>query len=269
MLAEKIIDFPLNGSNNSAHSNSEKPNNLGNSSEVQPFRTKEEIQKVFDNINTKIKESEYSETKKYIWERNKLLVFLGMNIGLRGSDLCKLRWCDILNNDGSIVDKTKVRPQKTTKKTSTKRKIGNTIDITPSYTGKYVDIFLNSNVKTVIKEYLNKYPYDSIEDYIFLSRKGNNKPLCRKSLARIVKEVSTDIEGNFGSHSLRKTFGYQRYNNCDDKKRALVYLQKLFGHTSTDVTLRYIGILDEDLQEFTEDITIGYDVLDSTSFDER
>lgn len=261
MLARNIIDFP---SQNSVRSNSEKPDNLGNSSEVQPFRKEEDIAKVFSYIDNKIKENEYSESKKYIWERNKLIIFLGMNIGLRGSDLCKLRWSDILNNDGSIVDKTRVRPQKTTKKTNIKRKKGNTIDVTPSYTGKYVDIFLSDNVRIVIQEYLNKYPYNNREDYIFLSRKGNNKPICRKSLARIVKEVSADIEGNYGSHSLRKTFGYHKYNNSSDKTKALVYLQKLFGHDSSTTTMRYIGILNEDLQEFVEDITIGFDIIQKT-----
>lgn len=258
MLAENIVDFPLK---NSAHSNSVKPENLGNSSEVQPFRKEEDIAKIFSYIDNKIKENEYSEAKKYIWERNKLMVFLGMNIGLRGSDLCKLRWSDILNNSGEIVDKTRVRPQKTTKETSNRRKKGNTIDITPSYTGKYVDIFLSDNVRTVIKEYLDKYPYSNREDYIFLSRKGNDKPIGRKRLANIVKEVSTGIDGNYGSHSLRKTFGYHKYNNSSDKTKALVYLQKLFGHDSTATTMRYIGILNEDLQEFVEDTTIGFDIL--------
>ena len=50
-----------------------------------------------------------------------------------------------------------------------------------------------------------------------------------------------NIEGNFGTHTLRKTFGYHFYKQFKD----IVMLQKILNHSHPSITLRYIGI-DED-----------------------
>lgn len=43
---------------------------------------------------------------------------------------------------------------------------------------------------------------------------------------------------NLGTHTLRKTFGYQFYIQYKD----VVTLQKIFNHSSPAITLRYIGV---------------------------
>lgn len=51
------------------------------------------------------------------------------------------------------------------------------------------------------------------------------------------------IEGNIGTHTLRKTFGYfyfKKYNN-------ILMLQKIFNHSTPNVTLRYIGIEEDEI----------------------
>lgn len=53
------------------------------------------------------------------------------------------------------------------------------------------------------------------------------------------------IKGKIGTHTLRKTFGchfYQQYND-------IVMLQKIFNHSTPSITLRYIGIEQEDIDE--------------------
>lgn len=55
---------------------------------------------------------------------------------------------------------------------------------------------------------------------------------------------------SIGTHTLRKTFGYHFYQKYKD----LALLQELFNHSAPSVTLRYIGInqdmIDDAMREF-------------------
>ena len=53
------------------------------------------------------------------------------------------------------------------------------------------------------------------------------------------------LKYNIGTHSLRKTFGYHHYKQFKD----IVILQKIFNHSSSDITLRYIGIDQDKIDE--------------------
>ena len=70
----------------------------------------------------------------------------------------------------------------------------------------------SSRVKTVI--YLStinvSYFNPDDEDYLFKSRKGKNKPITVSNANMLVKKWTRTINlnGNYGTHSLRKTFGY-------------------------------------------------------------
>ena len=46
------------------------------------------------------------------------------------------------------------------------------------------------------------------------------------------------LQERIGTHSMRKTFGYHHYQQFKD----VVILQKIFNHSSPQITLRYIGI---------------------------
>ena len=49
------------------------------------------------------------------------------------------------------------------------------------------------------------------------------------------------VKGNIGTHSLRKTFGYHHYKRFND----IGLLQKILNHSSSAITLCYIGITQE------------------------
>ena len=51
------------------------------------------------------------------------------------------------------------------------------------------------------------------------------------------------INGFYGTHTLRKTFGYHHYHKFKD----VALLQKIFNHYSPSITLRYIGIDQEEI----------------------
>ncbi|WP_031368501.1 tyrosine-type recombinase/integrase, partial [Clostridium botulinum] len=84
-------------------------------------------------------------------------------------------------------------------------------------------------------------------DYIFQSRKGINSPISTTQAYRILKEgaESLGIE-NFGTHSLRKSWGYWTYKAS---RYNIGLIMDTFNHSSEKITLKYIGITQEDKDE--------------------
>ena len=88
--------------------------------------------------------------------------------------------------------------------------------------------------------------------------------LCsRQSLWKIIVDASADanIEKNVGSHSLRKTWARNIYDNAEDKSEALVMLQECLRHSDSLTTLRYISIMDDEKKDMYESIELGLDLI--------
>jgi len=171
---------------------------------VQPIRDKELIQK----FKNELLKNGY---------RDYMLFVLGINTGLRISDILKLRVNDVKDRQHIIIVE-----QKTNK---TKR-------------------FLINNM---LKEDIDKY-IEGMEDkdYLFPSRKGD-KPIGRVQAYRILNNVAVKLGlVEIGTHTLRKTFGYWHYKQHKD----VAILQDIFNHSAPSVTLRYIGIT-EDIKDST------------------
>jgi len=85
------------------------------------------------------------------------------------------------------------------------------------------------------------------ERFLFSSRKGNNRPISRVQAYRIINEACriAKIKGSIGTHTLRKTFGYWAYKQGID----ITLLMRIFNHSSPAITLRYIGITQEEINE--------------------
>ena len=82
------------------------------------------------------------------------------------------------------------------------------------------------------------------------SRKGD-KPISRIQAYRILNDVAEELGvQEIGTHTLRKTFGYWHYKQNKD----VALLQEIFNHSAPSVTLRYIGInadlMDESMKNF-------------------
>ena len=217
----------------------------GQDSEVYAFKTKEEIDAMMDVLDNHINTAT-NDNQKQIAYRNKMLFVIGINIGIRGSDLRTLKWSFFFDKKDNETLKFKtfyvIQPMKQRKQK------------------KFVKLFFNDAVKNSINSYIEKYPIDNLDDYLFTSRKGD-EPIEVSSLCRIVKSTAAEagIEQNIGSHSLRKTFGFWCWHNSEDKNKALVILQQIFNHSSTQVTSRYIGILDDEIEDMFHSINLGLD----------
>lgn len=214
----------------------------GISSTVYPFNV-EEIKLLIDVFNNRIYEAT-NDNQKQIACRNKMLFLIGVNVGLRASDLMQLRWSYFYKGDMTFKESYMLQPKKTKK------------------TGKFVKIFFNQTVKKAIENYVNEYPIESLDEYLFKSRKGSN-PITERGLWKIIVDAAADagIEKNVGSHSLRKTWARNIYDNAEDKSGALVMLQECLRHSDSLTTLRYISIMDEEKKDMYESIELGLDYI--------
>lgn len=237
--AEKKVRYNKDGSVDKRH-----PNKVaGVSSEVYPFTTQEEVKAVIDVLNKRIEEAP-DENKRQIACRNKMMILVGMNLGIRASDLCGLKYSFFMNNDGTFKDFYTLQPKKTRK------------------TGKFVKLYFNQVVKKAITDYIEEYPVFDIDEYLFKSRQGNG-PIVEHTLWKIIVDVAAEagITKNVGSHTLRKTFGRFVFHEASDKNKALVILQTIFNHSSQSVTAKYIGLTDNEVSEVFNELNLGLDYI--------
>ncbi|WP_110926460.1 tyrosine-type recombinase/integrase [Bacillus massiliglaciei] len=182
---------------------------------VEPIR---EIESIND-----IKENLYNHSK-----RDYLLFVLGINTGIRVSDLLSLKIEDVWD-DGKIREFMKWEDGEEKKA-----------------------FYLNGNVKKALEEYLASISFKG-SDYLFKSKK-NDLPITRQQAYRIINQAARDvgIPGKIGTHTLRKTFGYHAYR----KGIAISILMSIYNHHSRGETLRYIGIEKNDQQAIRVDVNL-------------
>lgn len=243
-----------------------------------PIKKIEDINKVIDYLQGKEK-----------W-RDLCIFVLGINVGLRCSDLMSLKVCDVLDETGHIVDEVQLVEKKTA---NTKGRKKNYIDLNAlidhcddkeqmmsliqdqvlaaqdykanKKSPKVKKIFLNVPAKTAIKQLLEHKEFE-YDDYLFTNESsnsvtGNSVPLQVKSveriLKRIIKAVGLQDEVHASTHMLRKTFGYHFYMQNRHDPRGLKKLQKVFNHSSEATTLEYIGITGEEIQQAYRELALG------------
>lgn len=178
--------------------------------------------------------------------RDNMLWIVGINFGLRVSDLLQLRFCDIIDENYQFKTTFAVWEQKT----RNTRKVAR---------NRYITI--NQAVKEAVTLYLTNVP-SNFDDYLFRSESPNapkNKPLHSVSVERILKGIKADLglKPRMATHTLRKTFGYHQMAMSNNDPRKLLLLQKMFGHSSTAVTLRYIGITEEEIEDAYLNLNLG------------
>ena len=154
--------------------------------------------------------------------RNQLIFVALCNSGLRISDILKLNIDDVRNK--------------------------HYVEIIEKKTGKYKRFPLNDKLKKLIKKYLverDKTYSITNDEPLFVGKKHCR--LDRSQVYRFIKDACAKVglQGNFGTHSGRKSFGYHFYKKFHD----VALLQKIFNHSSPSITMRYIGIAQEELDE--------------------
>ncbi|SDZ34453.1 Phage integrase family protein [Thermoactinomyces sp. DSM 45892] len=150
--------------------------------------------------------------RKFCSERDYILFVIGINTGLRCGDLLKLKVSDVRKKKRVLVREGKTKTR--------------TIHL--------------DNI------------YDEIQDYIkgidskwlFPSCKGD-KPITTTQAYRQLQKAADMAEvDSIGTHTMRKTFGYWYYKQTKDVAK----LQMILNHSHPSITLRYIGITNEEIE---------------------
>lgn len=169
--------------------------------------------------------------------RDLLLFVVGINAALRISDLLQLRINHFLDEQGRIKRRFWIKERKR---------------------GKRQEVVINTSIREALDEYLVAYPDigDDKDNFVFFNSKAKDysQPIKRgqawKSITSICLDVS--LSGNFGTHSLRKTWGYHaRMQGVD-----LDLIMHKLNHESIAYTKRYLGITDDELQAVAQRLNL-------------
>lgn len=190
--------------------------------------------------------------------RDNMLVIVGVNFGLRVSDLCSLRFCNLITDNLAFRDNFAILEKKTRNTRKHKR-------------NRYITI--NTAVIEAVTLYLEHTKGVKLSDYLFRSESNRgasmNTPLSRKSVDRILKGIASDLGLGIkmSTHTLRKTFAYHQMVMSNNDPRKLLLLQKMFGHSTAAQTLDYIGITGEEIEAAYQELNLGgkdcYSLVDS------
>jgi integrase len=153
--------------------------------------------------------------------RDWLLFNVGINTGLRIGDILKLKVSDVKTENMNYREHLTVIEEKT---------------------GKTKKLKMNSPLKKYFDEFIkaNNLQHD---DFFFQSRKGHGHHISKVQAYRVLEEAAKGLGvQNFGTHSMRKTWGYWAYKAS---KYNIALIMEMFNHSSQSITLRYIGINQE------------------------
>lgn len=155
--------------------------------------------------------------------RNLAIFTIGINTNLRASDLLKLKVGDLRYLES-----------------------GQSFELKEKKTKKIRSITINKSVHISIHDLLATLPDATDDNYLFQSRKGSAS-LTVPTLNALVKEWASmvNLRGNYGSHSLRKTFGYihRTVFNTD-----IPTLMSMFNHSTQKQTLDYLCIQPDEIK---------------------
>ncbi|KXH82074.1 site-specific integrase [Sporosarcina sp. HYO08] len=171
--------------------------------DVQPIRSLEKIEDMKWSL------------RKWCGERDYIMFLIGINTGLRVSDLLNLKISDVKGKKRITVKEGKTDKPRT-------------IQL--------------ANIYDELNTYINTLEGT---EWLFPSRKGD-KAISRIQAYRQLNKAAdmVDITDGIGTHTMRKTFGYWHYKQFKD----VAELQMILNHSHPEITLKYIGITDEEIE---------------------
>ena len=169
--------------------------------------------------------------------RDLLLFVTGINSALRISDLLQLKANHFFDERGQINRRFWIKERKR---------------------GKRHEVVINGSIKEALDEYLAAFPniWKKGDNFVFSSSSTNDysHPIKRGQAWKLINSICHEVglSGNYGTHSLRKTWGYHaRMNGVD-----LALIMHKLNHESIAYTKRYLGITDDELEAVAQRLNL-------------
>lgn len=195
--------------------------------------------------------------------RNYAMIVVGTCTALRISDLLKLKWSDVIHLDASFSKPPeqcpkarKSKPPAIPAQTETNSRpespypdnplphlrFKTHVFVSEQKTGKQKLVALNDSAKLALREY---YAVRVQSDYIFAAKRSR-RPITRQYAWLVIRDAAAElgIDGVISCHSLRKTWGYHAWTEGNISPAVIT---EIYNHSSYEVTKRYLGIEQDDL----------------------
>lgn len=184
----------------------------GSSIKVEPIRTKTAIANIKKILADK--------------PRDLCLFTLGINTAWRANELLSIRMGQVRGTNA-----------------------GDTLELKQSKTRKYRVVTINRTVAESMQMFLAQAG-DRLEDEDYLFFNQRRDVLTVPTVTYLVKGwcAAVGLKGNYGSHTLRKTWGYWQYK----RGTPLPLLVEAFGHATQQQTLAYLSIQPQEIQDVYE-----------------
>lgn len=184
---------------------------------VQPIRSRKKISQIKNMLRG---------AERY---RDLLLFTVGINSALRISDLLTLQVRHFIDETGQFRDRFWLTEQKRSKRH---------------------EVVINDSMRQALQTFLAAYPDIRVDPshYVFFNTRTQDytQPIQRVQAWKLVSGFceAVGLRGSFGTHSLRKTWGYHaRMNGVD-----LALIMHKLNHSNPASTKRYLGITDDELE---------------------
>jgi integrase len=181
------------------------------------FPKREKLPSIYDA--EEIRQIEASvEQSGPVGKRDYAILLLASRLGLRASDICRLKFSNIDWEHNKII-------------------------LTQYKTGKPIELPLIAEIGEAIVNYLRySRPVSDIQE-VFLSARQPYRPMARYSInsaiSRIMQESGVDIcRRRFGPHSLRHSLASRLLSNGV----SLPVISESLGHNNTQSTMEYLRI---------------------------
>lgn len=187
---------------------------------ILPF-TQEEVKKLFLSIERSVVYSrkgkkDSSHRLKEYW-RNRAIMLVLLDTGIRASELCGLRFIDFISG-------TRIRVFGK----GSKERI---LPLSPSTISAITDYLENERI-----------PWNDTSDYIFVTSTG--KKLRADDLYHRISKIGKRVGIHSNPHRFRHTFAINFLRNGGD----IYSLQAMLGHSSLEMVKRYLAIARADIE---------------------
>lgn len=169
---------------------------------------------------------DYTAIRKHS-ARNRALLLIGMYSGMRVGEIASLRYCDVIDAEGRVVNEIRLKAE------NTKTKEARTV-------------FVSDKLQKELAQYAKVYKPISTSAKFFYSQKNASDGFSANTLTQFFHYLykRTGIIGA-SSHSSRRTFATE----ISSKGVSIRVLQKLLGHKNLQTTAIYIDASDDMLRK--------------------